>query len=102
MAEQLARTLAPYQIRKPLSSIAGMASKLAQFASHSKQNEQYAKARLDMARRLIIARIINDGNPDWNPADASTSWRAEDNPSTLLSLLLLGPVPPLDKESGSP
>lgn len=93
MAEQLARNLAPYQIRKPLATLTSAATKLAQFAGHSKQSEHDAKARLEMARRLIIARIINHGNPDWNPADASTSWRAEDNPSTLLSLIMLGPVP---------
>jgi hypothetical protein len=93
MAGVLAKDLANYQT-KQAASPRNAAINVAQLAALARRGEAELKTRQELARDLLVASVINYGNLEWDPSDPATSWSAERNPSTLLSLLLLGPVDP--------
>lgn len=90
MADALSSDLAQYEQKDSMTF--GNATAIRRLSMMSRQAATDAKSRRELAKQLLVASIINYGNLDWDPANPSTSWTAEQNPSTLLSLLMLGPV----------
>ncbi|RZI41844.1 hypothetical protein EGT07_17255 [Herbaspirillum sp. HC18] len=90
MADALSSDLVQYEQKDSIAF--GNATAIRRLSMVSRQAATEGKSRRELAKQLLIASIINYGNLDWNPADPSTSWSVEQNPSTLLSLLMLGPV----------
>jgi hypothetical protein len=89
MAEVLAADLAQYQNKVEIPAGEQTMAHLARLAK-KRQNDSHS--RKEVAKDLLIASIVNYGNLAWEPTDRSTGWTPEQNPSTLLSLIMLGPI----------
>lgn len=57
-------------------------------AAQARSRAEAGKERLALAEQYVIGKLINIGNPDWNPLDPSTSRDADK--SAFLALLNWG------------
>ena len=66
----------------------------ARLAMESKQRQQAWQNARETAELLVIGTLLNQDNPDWDPADPASCRMTEQ--STLLALLKLGGDEPED------
>jgi hypothetical protein len=81
--ERVIDALAEMNPIKPTASLSNTLGGAA-LARASRRVEQDTKERRYLAQMLLTAALLNHGNPDWDPADASTDRANHDDPFVAL------------------